>query len=422
MVASLLVACPSPATTPTPTGTSTPTGTPTTTPTTTPGGNTVKMGLLGAFTGSYAPYGGPIRQSALTAVRLVNEAGGFEVAGKKYTIDLVQYDDRTDTKRSVAGLTMMRDLYDIRMIMGPFTSPTTLADQPVAEASHIIFITTGSATEITRPGIEWTWGNTIPHSYRARFMNKYYVNEMGAKTVAVLTENNATYLSIKQGSDVYWAKYGATVVANDLFEMGTTDFSTIIARLRRLNPDVLHVNTIPASSILIVKQCYEAGWHVQIVSYVDVVSDDLFRSAGPAAEGVMGSLNLGYWGLKNNQWPQSVLDANKVDVPWYMQVSDAYIADWTNANIAFATTYYTHLNTYIHAMQKAGTTTDIEAIHTAMYGLEFQDPNRWVRVLPNHHLSQFTSVAVFHQSALGATSSTSWPTAPRLVTTSRNGT
>jgi len=228
----------------------------------------VNIGLAGAFTGAYAPYGGPFRDSTRNAVKMFNEQG-FVVNGQTYKINLIEYDDRTDTKRAVAGLTMLKDIYDIKMVLGPFTSPTTLAAQPIAETRKIILLSTGSATETTRPTIRWTFVNTTPHSYRAIFFSKYYCGELGVKTAAIMTENNATYLSIKQGADEFWPKNGATIVANELFEMGTTDFSTTIARIRQKNPDVLHINAIPASSILITKQVYEAGWHVQIVSYVD---------------------------------------------------------------------------------------------------------------------------------------------------------
>jgi branched-chain amino acid transport system substrate-binding protein len=398
----VLTACSTPTTTPTPGGTTTPTPGQTSTPTVPAGTKTVKIGLLGSFTGSYAPYGGPMRDSGRNALKMVNAAGGFDVNGQNYKVEFVEYDDRTDTKRAVAGITMMKDLYDIDLVLGPMTSPCALAAQPIGEARHIIRTSFASATEITRPGIVWTWTNTVPHSYRARYDNKYYVNEMGVKTVAILTENNATYISIREGAIEYWPKYGAKILADDLVEAGTTDFSTVIAKLRRLNPDVLHINTIPASSILLVKQVYEAGWRVQIVSYVDVVSDDLFRAAGAAAEGVMGEYNIGYWAIKNNLVTQATLDAMKLDKEWYMQVCDSYIADYTDKNMNFATFYYTLLNSFIKAMQKAGSVDDEDKINAAMAGLEFQDPSRWVKVLPNHRYNQYPSVTVFHQSTVGA--------------------
>jgi len=161
------------------------------------GVKTVTIGVAGSFTGAYAPYGSPMRDSIRLAVKMVNEGClqypgvGFMVDGQRYIIETVEYDNRNDPKRSAAGITMLKDVHDIDMIIGSFSSQCTLASQPIAEERHILQINAGASVMVTRPGLKWSWSLAQSTDHRALATVPYLANVMEAKSVAMITENEA---------------------------------------------------------------------------------------------------------------------------------------------------------------------------------------------------------------------------------------
>jgi branched-chain amino acid transport system substrate-binding protein len=62
---------------------------------------TVHLGAILPLTGDFSTYGGPLKQAAQLAVDRVNDAGGIEVDGKSYEIDLKVYDDATAPEKNI---------------------------------------------------------------------------------------------------------------------------------------------------------------------------------------------------------------------------------------------------------------------------------------------------------------------------------
>ena len=52
------------------------------------GANTIKVGVVAELTGDIPAVGASCKNAAEMAVKEINDAGGLEVAGKKYTIEL----------------------------------------------------------------------------------------------------------------------------------------------------------------------------------------------------------------------------------------------------------------------------------------------------------------------------------------------
>ena len=57
------------------------------------GGNTIKVGGIGELTGDIPAVGASFKNAAEMAVAEVNDAGGLEACGEKYTIQLVIEDN-----------------------------------------------------------------------------------------------------------------------------------------------------------------------------------------------------------------------------------------------------------------------------------------------------------------------------------------
>src|SRR6185437_11269103 len=67
----------------------------------------VKIGEIEAQTGALNTYGWMSSQGVRMAVDEINKAGGFEVAGKKYTLELVNPDTQGNPQQALIQLKKM---------------------------------------------------------------------------------------------------------------------------------------------------------------------------------------------------------------------------------------------------------------------------------------------------------------------------
>ena len=405
LAVTLITSC-SPATvTPTTPGeTSIPTPGETTAPETTEpiGTREVIIGLVGEFTGAYAPNGGPHRDSIRNGVKIINEDGGFTINEQNYTIKLIEYDSRNDPKRGVAGMTMLKDMYDIKMVIGSFSSQCTLATQPIVEARHILQINAGASTVVTRPGLRWSWSMAQSTDYRAYASVPYWANVLGAKSVGMITENEAFCLSGRDSFKAQFEKYGVQVVADEVYESNVQDYSTIHARIRQKDPDILFINGVAGNNIINTKQVRQSGWEVMIVGQIDLVTDQFFVAAGHAANEVsaMGSFN--YWDYKAGRVPEKMITMMGTDMDLYYKVSESYKAQYGENQMGASNNGYMEVSAFVEAMKKAGTVDDEDVLRDNFEGLEWQDSMKINKILLNHRMKTYIPIYVYFESTVGA--------------------
>ena len=369
---------------------------------------TVTIGVAGSFTGAYAPYGSPMRDSIRLAVQMVNEGCsqfpgvGFMVGGQRYIIETQEYDNRNDPKRSAAGITMLKDMYDIDMIIGSFSSQCTLASQPIAEERHILQINAGASTMVTRPGLEWSWSMAQSTDHRALATVPYLANVMEAKTVAIITENEAFCMSGRDSFSAEFEKASVEILEDAVYESATKDFSTIIARCKQRDPDVLFINGVSGNNIIITKQVYEAGWPVLISGQIDLVNDDLFRVTGAAADGIVAMGRFGYWEYQAGKVPQGVIELMGTDMDIYMEMAENYRSAYGDEKMALSNIGMIWVSAYVNCMMKAGTVDDEMVLRDAFELMEWNDSTKLNKALLNHRFNVYIPISVYYESTTGA--------------------
>jgi hypothetical protein len=64
----------------------------------------LKIGVIGPMTGGLAYFGTNWKMGVDIAVSQINDRGGIEVAGKRYSLETVGYDDEAKAEKAVAGV------------------------------------------------------------------------------------------------------------------------------------------------------------------------------------------------------------------------------------------------------------------------------------------------------------------------------
>ncbi|MDD5082716.1 MAG: ABC transporter substrate-binding protein [Dehalococcoidales bacterium] len=373
-----------------------------TTPTPSTAVKTVKIGFLCAFSGSYAVSGQPIRDGAMNAADMINGAGGFTVNGQQYKLEVIPYDTRTDPKRAVAGALYLHELIDAKMQCGPYNSLCLLPVQPLYETWKVLNVSATASLVAVRPGIEYTWGVTSNGNMRMSALAAGIVG-MEAKTVGLMSENTEYAQDSRRAMLAELNKKGIKITSDEITDSSVTDFSTVIARVRAQNPDVLCPIYSGGPAILLAKQVYESGWRVQIAGSPEFAGDELYRVIGPGGEGIVSvAASFTYYQLTGGTLKQAALDGMGTNIAKIQQIADTFVKKYEPKGLSSSFFGYESIASFVEVMQKAGTVDDSVKLRQAYMNMEFDGAVAKIKALPTHYWTVFLPVSRYHESTVGA--------------------
>lgn len=229
------------------------------------GADTIKLGGLYNLTGGMSSIDAPALNGAKLQAKLINEAGG--VLGKK--LEVIGIDTKTDQKAAATGA---KKALSMGVVAGLGYGDTTfvMAAAPLFQEKGVPFVTSGATHPMLPKWVgDYMFMAPFGDDDQSFAIAEYTVNTLGAKKVAVWTDNSMDFT--KALSKFYKQRItelGGTIVLEDFFMMGDKDFSAQIARLKNADPapEAVFVSAIPNEAGLTVKQIREAGLTLPIVS------------------------------------------------------------------------------------------------------------------------------------------------------------
>ena len=100
-------------------------------------GNKIILGSAISFTGKYSTNGIHASNGYDLAVKVINAAGGVNVGGKSYMLEIKYYDDESTPARTAQLLERLIKQDGIKYMLGPYSSATTKAAAPITEKYKI---------------------------------------------------------------------------------------------------------------------------------------------------------------------------------------------------------------------------------------------------------------------------------------------
>jgi branched-chain amino acid transport system substrate-binding protein len=325
----------------------------------------IKLGELEAQTGAINTFGWMSSQGTRLAVDEINKAGGFEVGGKKYIFDLQQVDTRGEPREATVQFRkMMED--KVPFVFGPFLSNVFNAIRPIAEQNDGKFLMLGGGTSLHdalgKPNTSflmrtWNW-DAGPDGFGTLMVQ--YIKKLGANKVAMLFQNDAAG---RVAVDIYkkiFADAGIELSV-DMFEPGTKDFTSSLAKISASKPDYLFPGYTDAILYDIVRQSLEGGYGAKFFI--------VRGSIGPA--------------LKN----KDQIDEYIAYVPKYFEQAEKTEPAVKKFIESYKTFYkrdfpydqaplcssscYDHVYMLAEAMKKAGTVSDVAKVREALLGMRY---------------------------------------------------
>ena len=201
---------------------------------------TVTIGWTGPLSGGAALYGKNTLTGMEMAAREVNEAGGLDVAGKKYKVEIIGLDDKYSPSESAVNAKRLRAQYKAPVVFCPH-SGGNFAMQAFNEQDGFLIGAYTSVPQMTERGNKLTL--RIPPSF-AGYLAPFTKIEMGTygKKLGMAGADH-DYAKAWAGLMVpAWKSAGGTVVAeNPMSYNKDTDFYSGVSRVIAGNPDVMFV-------------------------------------------------------------------------------------------------------------------------------------------------------------------------------------
>ncbi|MBK7951303.1 MAG: urea ABC transporter substrate-binding protein [Deltaproteobacteria bacterium] len=339
---------------------------------------TVTVGILHSVTGTMAISETGSVQAEKLAIKQINDMGG--VLGRK--IEVIQEDGASDwpTFAEKSRKLLVKD--KVAAVFGCWTSASRKAVLPVfeqydgmlyyptfyegLEQSPNVIYTGQEATQQIIAGIDWV------------------VKEKGAKTFYLLGSDYIWPRTSNKIARKHIEKLGLTVVGEEYYPLGHTQFNSLINKIKLKKPDVIYAIVVGGSNVAFYKQLKAAGidlasgkWTLLTIS----VTEDEIRGIG--GENIVGA----YAAMK---YFQSLPNENN------KKFVEAFKAMWGKDIVIGDVTQAAYLGPWLWkaAVEKAGSF-DIPAVRKASPGIELKTaPEGYVRIHENHHLWSKTRIGL----------------------------
>ncbi|MGG3470634.1 ABC transporter substrate-binding protein [Neobacillus pocheonensis] len=311
---------------------------------------TVNIGYTGPLSGPAAFYGKRTLNGITMAADEINGAGGFEVGGKKYKLNIVSLDDKYLPNEAGANAKRLMQENKTPIIFTPH-SGGVFALQVFNQQDKFIIGAYTSEPKVSDVGNKLTV--RIPPRYDGYLkpFTDYAMDKFGKK-IAFLPTASQYGKDWSAKLKPYWEKQGGKVVYNSSIDFAKeTDFFTIVTNALKEKPDVLFIGGASEPTAKVAKQARELGFKGGFIVMDQAKLDEMKKITG------------GYDALNGAIGVMPLVDSEEAAVPDYVK---NYKAKYNEDPGSEAGLNYIGMYAFVEAMKAAGSVDDVEKIRANM--------------------------------------------------------
>ena len=244
---------------------------------------TIKIGLMAPLTGPWASEGRDMERIVQLLASEVNNAGGIN----GNTIEILVEDDGGDPRTATQAATKLTTLNPVAVI-GTYGSAVTEASQNIYDEADMVQIATGSTSiRLTEKGLT-KFFRTCPRDDQQGQSAVKALLDMGFKKIAILHDNTSYAKGLADEIKAGLEKSGnnaVEIVFFDALRPGEHDYSTILTKLKGINPDAVMFTGYYPEAAMLLRQMRGMNWSVPMIGGDATNNSDLVKIAGEAATG-----------------------------------------------------------------------------------------------------------------------------------------
>jgi branched-chain amino acid transport system substrate-binding protein len=228
----------------------------------------VKIGINAPITGDIPKVGEGTKYAAQMWLEDIEKAGGIEVGGKKYPVELVIEDNESKAESAVKANTKMITEDEVLVIVGPQSSKQAVPAGDVANNYETPMITPWSTNPDSTKDRPFVFRGCFLDPFQGPVLANFITEEFNFTKAAVLYDVASDYpKGLAEFFKQAWEKIHGpgSVVAFESFTTKDTDFSSQLSKINNSGAQVLFTPQYYNEVALIVQQAHELGWTGPIV-------------------------------------------------------------------------------------------------------------------------------------------------------------
>ena len=331
-------------------------------------GDTIVLGAAVSVTGKYSTNGKHTMNGYNLAIETINEAGGVEVAGKTYKLDIVYYDDESTPARGAQLAERLIDQDGIKFLLGPYSSGLTKAIAPVTEKYGIPMVEgNGASRSLFTQGYKYLFAVLSTSEQYLASAISLAAEKAEAEgrqpqdlTVALAFENDPFSQDVRAGVIDDASTYGMRVVIDDKLPKELNDMSATLTKVKAVKPDILIVSGHSKGAATAIKQIADMKVDVPILAMTHCEAADVVGKYGADAN----------YTLCATQWAETMsysddLFGSAADYAKTFEAKYGYVPPYQAAESTAS------VQTFVDAFQRAGSF-DTDAVRDALAATDMQ--------------------------------------------------
>jgi branched-chain amino acid transport system substrate-binding protein len=321
--------------------------------------DTIRIGaILPLSKAAFAQAGEEQRRGLLMALEEVNQAGG--ILGKK--VELIIEDDTGEPSVGIGAAEKLLTRDKVVALIGGYSSTITFAQlNAIQRLEPFVAWVGASSTKVENEfGPKRWFFHYHPWDYHRQSTIRDFLLSISPrpKTVAVAYEDGIYGTTSRDYVVKYLKEKGFEVVFDERFKSGSSDFTPMLTKIKKANPEVFYWVAYAGDTTLLVKQAKEIDFNPKLFLSVAINFPQYKESLGATGDYVAG-VDVWIPGMKLQE-----------TVKWMEKFKKAYPGRTPEY---WAPLAYTNLMTVVEAIKRAGST-DKEKLIAAMEKTDYNSP------------------------------------------------
>ena len=229
---------------------------------------TIKIGVNAPITGDIPKVGEGSKYAAEMWQTAINDAGGLDVGGTKYQVELVIEDNESKAESAVSAQTKMITQDEVLIIIGPQASKQAVPAGQVSNDNKTPMISPWSTNPNTTLDRPWVFRACFLDDFQGPAIANFVTEEFGFTKAAVLYDIASDYpKGLAEFFKTAWeGLHGAgSVVAYESFTTKDADFSAQLTKIRDSGAEFLFTPQYYNEVALIAQQAHQLGFNQPIM-------------------------------------------------------------------------------------------------------------------------------------------------------------
>jgi len=234
----------------------------------------VKIGHVGPLSGPISHLGIDNENGARMAIEELN-ASNLKIGDKVLKFELIKEDDAADPKQAVASAQRLVAA-KVNGVIGHLNSGTSIPASLLYNTAGIPQISPSATNpKYTRQGYSGAFRLTADEVHLGRTLGKFAVQNLKAKSIAVIDDRTAYGSVIAEEFKKGATAFGGSIVAHEYINFKTSDFTTLLAKLKENNTDVIFFGGMDDLASQLLRQMRIMGINAKFLGGDGICTNDL---------------------------------------------------------------------------------------------------------------------------------------------------